>query len=104
MLLPLHGWSPFRPRTAPLASRIVVHVLRMRAMGPDMLLHIILPRKRLAANGTMHALLAGVFLAMPRCMAGCRERRGTPMAGSVGTGVFVLPDASSRVLGSTQRG
>lgn len=76
----------------------------MRAMGPDMLLHIILARKRLVTDRTMHALLAGMFLAMPGCMAGCRERRGTPMAGSVGTGVFILPDASSRVLGSTQRG
>lgn len=94
-------WS----RPCPLSARpVVIHILRMRAMGTDMLLHIILPRKRLVTDRTMHALLAGMFLAMSGCMAGCRERRGTPMAGSVGTGVFVLPNASSRVLGSTQRG
>ena len=106
MLLTLHcRWTLFSPRTGPLSTpSIVVHILRMRAMRTDMLLHVILARKRLVTDRTMHALLAGMFLAMPGCMAGCRERRGTPMAGSVGTGVFILPDASSRVLGSTQRG
>ena len=106
MLLTLHRrWTPFSPRTGPLSTpSIVVHILRMRAMRTDMLLHVILARKRLVANRTMHALLAGMFLAMPGCMAGCRERRGTPVAGGVGTGILVFPNASSRVFGSTQRG
>lgn len=65
------------------------------AMGPDMLLHIVLARKRLVADGTQHTLLAGMFLAMTSCMTRGGEGSQTVMAGCIGTGVFILPDAST---------
>lgn len=78
----------------------------MGAVGADVLFHVILPRKRLVADGTVDALLACVFLAMPCRMPGRCERGRAAVGDGVRTGVLVLSASSGRreVLGPGKRG
>ena len=66
----------------------------MRAMRANMLLHVVLARKRLVADRTEHALLARMLLAVARCMARRGEGGGAVVTGRIRTGVFVFPDST----------
>lgn len=62
----------------------------MTPMRPSVLLHVVLPRKRLVADRTVHALLARVLFPVAGGMSRRRERGCARMRHSVGTGIFVL--------------
>lgn len=74
------------------------HVLRVRAVRPDMLLHVVLPRKRLVAHRTVHALLARMLFPVPRRMSRRRKRGRAPVAGCVRTRILVLPRPLGRLV------
>lgn len=65
-------------------------ILRVRAMRPDVLLHVILPRKRLVADRTVDTLLPRVLLPMARRMPRRRERGRAAVTGRIRAGILVL--------------
>ena len=85
---------PGRPATTaiavPIRSYPCGHLFRVRAVCADVLLHIVLPREGLVADGAVDALLPRVFLSMTSGMPGGRERRRAAVAGSKWAGVLVL--------------
>lgn len=96
---PTRRRSPLAPGRLLLLLLLLSHILRMRAMRANMLLHVVLARKRLVADGTEHALLARMLLAVARCMARRGEGGSAAVAGRVRTGVLVLPDPTLRRRG-----
>ena len=68
------------PRSACIPTILIArHTIRFRvSVGAPVLLHVVLAHEGLVANGTMHALFAGMFLAMP-CSVARREGGGAGM-------------------------
>lgn len=66
------------------------HFIRVRAVGANVLLHIVFSREGLVTDRAVDALFAGVLLAMASGVAGRRECRCAAVAGCVGAGILVL--------------
>jgi hypothetical protein len=71
----------------------------MSAVGADMLLHVVFACECLVANGAVDALLAGVLLPMPGCVARCRECSRAAMTRGVWAWVFILTPCPTSVAG-----
>lgn len=84
------------PASVRLGFRGRAHIVRMGAVSADMLFHVVLAGEGFVADGTVDALLAGMLLAVPGCVARCRERGRTPVARRVGAGILVLATRSPR--------
>lgn len=72
-------------------------------MGPDVLFHVVFPRKGFVADRTVHALFAGVLFAVARSMARSRKCGRAPMARGIGARVLVLSPRAARRSGLRSR-
>ena len=71
-----------------------LRILRVCAVRANVLLHVILPRKRLVADRAVDALLPRVLFPVPCGVSGCGERRCAAVARCVRAGILVFSRSS----------